>query len=30
MLMSGGDVLLLDEPSNDLDVETLARWRKPC
>ena len=23
MLVSGGNVLLLDEPSNDLDVETL-------
>jgi sulfate-transporting ATPase len=23
MLMTGGNVLLLDEPSNDLDVETL-------
>jgi sulfate-transporting ATPase len=28
-LLKGGNVLLLDEPSNDLDVETL-RWRMRC
>ena len=29
-LVSGANVLLLDEPSNDLDVETLARWKRRC
>lgn len=29
-LLKGGNVLLLDEPSNDLDVETCARWKMPC
>jgi sulfate-transporting ATPase len=29
-LIEGGNVLLLDEPSNDLDVETCARWKTPC
>ena len=29
-LIQGGNVLLLDEPSNDLDVETCARWKTRC
>ena len=29
-LMAGGNVLLLDEPSNDLDVKPCARWKTPC
>jgi sulfate-transporting ATPase len=26
-LKQGGNLILLDEPTNDLDVETLVRWR---
>jgi sulfate-transporting ATPase len=29
-LASGGNVLMLDEPSNDLDVETCARSKTRC
>ena len=30
-LIAGGNVLLLDEPSNDLDVESrCARWKTRC
>ncbi len=28
MLKEGANVLLLDEPSNDLDVNTCARWKR--
>ena len=30
VLKSGGNVILLDEPTNDLDVETLRAPRKRC
>jgi len=30
LLKSGGNLILLDEPTNDLDVDTLRAWRKRC
>jgi len=29
MLKEGGNVILLDEPTNDLDVNTCGLWRRP-
>jgi ATPase subunit of ABC transporter with duplicated ATPase domains len=28
LLKSGGNLLLIDEPTNDLDVDTLRAWRR--